>query len=275
MIPSDPEAPLFLLDPLGEVSLRPGSRIPESWKRDTMLWLLTIEGSAYYSKSGRPSFLRQGTILACEGPLHRKIKIGEEEKGWKCVYLVASNEMTKARMAYVARNFGEITRTSLDSPCVKLARSLVSQQKKLDLWSRSLLAFRWFHAWWHEFERHNLEIRRLLGSQSTPRECAKEIFSLKNLADQLGYSPSYLSRLLGKKWRQSPAGALRKARLEFAARELRETEIRVSALASQLGYLSDSAFIRAFRQAHGLPPEQYRARRRKNPKRRERRSVSV
>jgi AraC-like DNA-binding protein len=101
-----------------------------------------------------------------------------------------------------------------------------------------------------------------LSSQADPTECAQEIFSLKSLANQLGYSPSYLSRLLGKKWKRSPARSLREARLESAAKELIESNIPVSALAAKLGYLSNSAFIRAFRKVFGLPPDKYREKKR-------------
>jgi AraC family of transcriptional regulator, multidrug resistance transcriptional activator len=257
MNPFDSAAPLFFLKAAEEIHFHQGDPLPRIWRRDdVILWLLTLEGTACYSRSGRPQFLSPGTVLASPGPLHQNIKVGEG--GWHCLYLAADNEMTKSRMEYVMRIFGSITKISLESSCVKFAQRLAARKMSSDVWSLSSEAFRWFHAWWQESERHNLAIRNLLSSQADPGECAQEIFSLKSLANQLGYSPSYLSKLLEKKWKRSPARSLREARLESAARDLRESEIQISALAARLGYLSDSAFIRAFRKVYALPPEKYR-----------------
>jgi AraC-like DNA-binding protein len=243
----DQSAPIFLLCAGEELHLQSADAPPKIWRRaDVILWILTLRGSACYSQSGRPQFLLPGTVLVSPGPLNRSIKVNAKDGGWHCVYLAAENEMTKSRMEYVMRNFGSMTKTALDSSCVRLARRLVSRRSRKDLWTQSSEAFRWFHAWWQESERHNLEIRHLLSSKAEPQECAQEIFSLKSLASQLGYSPSYLSRMLGKKWRKSPARSLREA------------------LAAKLGYLSDSAFIRAFRKVHGISPDKYRARHRKS-----------
>jgi AraC-like DNA-binding protein len=264
MNPFDQAAPIFLLSEVEEVRLDSADALPRLWRRsDVMLWILTLQGSACYSQSGRPQFLMPGSVLVSMGPLNRSIKVIEKEGGWHCLYLAAENEMTKSRMEYVMRNFGSMTKTALDSPCVHLARRLASRRGRRDLWTRSGEAFRWFHAWWQESERHNLAIRHLLSSRAEPRECAPEIFSLKSLANQLGYSPSYLSRMLGKKWKQSPARSLREARLESAARELEQSDIQISALAAKLGYLSNSAFIRAFRKVHGVSPDRFRDRHRK------------
>ena len=263
----DQAAPIFLLSEAAEVRLESGDALPKVWRRsDVILWILTLRGSACYSQSGRPQFLLPGTVLVSPGPVNRSIKVIGKEGGWHGLYLAAENEMTKTRMEYVMRNFGSMTKTALDSPCVHLARRLASRRGRKDLWSQSREAFRWFHAWWQESERHNLAIRHLLSSRAEPGECASEIFSLKSLANQLGYSPSYLSRLLGKKWKQSPAKSLREARLESAARELEQSEIPVSALAAKLGYLSNSAFIRAFRKVHGASPDRFRESRRKAAK---------
>jgi AraC-like DNA-binding protein len=259
MNPFDPAAPIFLLSAGEELHLLSSDALPKIWRRsDVILWILTLSGSACYSQSGRPQFLLPGTVLVSAGPLNRSIKVNEKDGGWHCLYLAAENEMTKSRMEYVMRNFGSMTKTALDSECVRLARRLASRRSRKDLWAQSSEAFRWFHAWWQESERHNLAIRHLLSSRAEPRECAQEIFSLKSLANQLGYSPSYLSRMLGKKWKQSPARSLREARLESAVRELEDHEIPISALAAKLGYLSTSAFIRAFRKIYGISPDKFR-----------------
>lgn len=49
-------------------------------------------------------------------------------------------------------------------------------------------------------------------------------------------------------------------RMRLAARELRQAETPVGAIAQQIGYTSESAFSNAFKRTMGLSPRQYRSR---------------
>jgi AraC-like DNA-binding protein len=51
---------------------------------------------------------------------------------------------------------------------------------------------------------------------------------------------------------------MRRARLEEAARLLRQTGLPVQDVADQVGYRSPTAFIRAFGRQYGCPPLRYR-----------------
>jgi AraC-like DNA-binding protein len=56
----------------------------------------------------------------------------------------------------------------------------------------------------------------------------------------------------------TPSQLIVKTRITIASRLLRETNLSVAAIAQQCGYSDQSAFTRAFRQASGVTPLEYR-----------------
>lgn len=81
--------------------------------------------------------------------------------------------------------------------------------------------------------------------------------SLQMLADQVGCSPFYLSRLFTQEIGFSIPKALRKLRIEKAAELLRAGGISVTDAAMQVGYSSLGAFNKAFLELMGCTPSQF------------------
>jgi AraC family transcriptional activator of mtrCDE len=58
---------------------------------------------------------------------------------------------------------------------------------------------------------------------------------------------------------QGPMGILRGLRMQQAAQQLRTTNLSIEEIVRSVGYESRSSFVRAFRQAYGRDPSDYRA----------------
>lgn len=88
-----------------------------------------------------------------------------------------------------------------------------------------------------------------------------EALTLKYLAQKLGYSEFYVSRkfkeISGIQFRDY----LRYRKLAFALKQLRDTERGILDIALNYGFSSHEAFSRAFKEAYGITPSEYR----KNP----------
>lgn len=80
------------------------------------------------------------------------------------------------------------------------------------------------------------------------------------LAESLHLSRRQLDRILWKNYGMNYRQKLIQARMDQAAWLLRTSRLRVSQVAQQVGYNSDSAFFQVFRQQFGMTPSQYRSR---------------
>jgi AraC-like DNA-binding protein len=83
---------------------------------------------------------------------------------------------------------------------------------------------------------------------------------LKEVAEALGYSPSYLSRLVTRHLGRSLSEHVHSRRIEAAKHLLERDDLAVSDVASELGYSDPSHFTRAFSRLVGFSPREYRRR---------------
>lgn len=88
-----------------------------------------------------------------------------------------------------------------------------------------------------------------------------EDMTLCALAKKLGYSEFYVSRKFREISGMQLRDYLRYRRLAFALKELRDTESGILDIALNYGFSSHEAFTRAFKEAYGITPGEYR----KNP----------
>jgi AraC-like DNA-binding protein len=81
---------------------------------------------------------------------------------------------------------------------------------------------------------------------------------LREVAEALGYSPSYVSRLVTRHLGKSLSEQIQGRRMEEAKQLLEDPEKPVSVVAEELGYSDPAHFSRAFNRATGLSPKEYR-----------------
>lgn len=81
----------------------------------------------------------------------------------------------------------------------------------------------------------------------------------KALADILHMSRRHLIRVLQENYGMTFRQKLIHTRMDYAAWLLRTTSMKISQISSTVGYSSEAAFFRVFRQNFGLTPKQYRA----------------
>lgn len=86
----------------------------------------------------------------------------------------------------------------------------------------------------------------------------KEKIKIDQIADVIGISRSYLTRIFKKELQISPQEYLIQLRLEYAARMLKSTAEPINAVASQCGYVDSLSFSKAFKRQYGISPKEYR-----------------
>lgn len=90
------------------------------------------------------------------------------------------------------------------------------------------------------------------------RERKDENLTLQHLARHLGYTESYISRKFAQVAGMRLRDYLRYRKLAFALKELRDTRRSILEIAVEFGFSSHESFTRAFRDAYGITPSQYR-----------------
>lgn len=85
-----------------------------------------------------------------------------------------------------------------------------------------------------------------------------EALTLKNLSQRLGYSEFYTSRKFKEISGMQFRDYLRYRKLAFALKEVRDMEESFIDIALNYGFSSHEAFTRAFKEAYGITPSEYR-----------------
>lgn len=86
----------------------------------------------------------------------------------------------------------------------------------------------------------------------------KERITIEDLADELGVSASYLSRLFKKETGDSVSVYIRRQKIELAKNLLRYSEYSMIDIANRLSFSSQSHFTQQFRELVGMTPKKYR-----------------
>lgn len=86
----------------------------------------------------------------------------------------------------------------------------------------------------------------------------KERITIEDLADKLGVSSGYLSRLFKKETGVSVSAYIRRQKIDMAKNLLRFSDSSMIEIANRLSFSSQSHFIQQFREVVGMTPKKYR-----------------
>lgn len=111
------------------------------------------------------------------------------------------------------------------------------------------------------------KMRRLLNKPNSRhiRACKEYIYAhireritVEHLAEALGVSTSYLSRLFKKETGESVSAYIRAKKIAIAENLLKYTDHSMIEIANLLSFSSESHFIQQFREVVGVTPKKYR-----------------
>jgi AraC family transcriptional regulator len=100
--------------------------------------------------------------------------------------------------------------------------------------------------------------RWLKHAQELLHERFTEHLELSNIADAVNVHPVHLACVFRRTFRCTPGEYLRQLRVQYACRQLSETNASISEIALAAGFCDQSHFNRHFKRLLGLTPAQYR-----------------
>ena len=111
--------------------------------------------------------------------------------------------------------------------------------------------------------RYNKKLNRLSTITAYIRDNYTKEMSLESLAEIFGYSPAYLSRMFQKYAKINYKTYLQDIRVEYAYKELANTDNTISDIAVNNGFPNSKAFSKAFKAKYGYLPSEYRKNRKR------------
>jgi AraC family transcriptional activator of pobA len=94
--------------------------------------------------------------------------------------------------------------------------------------------------------------------ESLLEERALEHLGVADYADLLGVTPTHLSRVMRKATGRSASAAIEQHMIREARRNLAFTNLSISEIAYQLGYVDPAYFSRVFKRATGMSPRAFK-----------------
>ena len=82
--------------------------------------------------------------------------------------------------------------------------------------------------------------------------------NVEQICHDLGYNPSYISRMFKKLGNQNIKNYLEERRMTAAKEMLSNVELRLAQIARQCGYSSEAYFIKVFKKFYGITPGEFR-----------------
>lgn len=107
-------------------------------------------------------------------------------------------------------------------------------------------------------ESKNFELRDRI-MEVMDRRFQDKALCLELIADECGFSPSYVSRYFKDQTGQAISQYIDTLRMNEAKRLLKGTKISLREILDQIGYIDESSFIRKFKKREGTTPMQYRS----------------
>jgi AraC-like DNA-binding protein len=226
-------------------------------------WLVTLSGHGYYKKDQHRHLLHPGRVVVVRKPDQGTLLADAKGLPWNFIFLNVSGAQSLSVVDYIIHRYGNLQTLSLQGTTVQKAMGIINSirqnvAKNPHEWSS--LVFEWLNEWWIEVEKNSPPLSSAL--QSPDREgggaASYSPGSIKNLAEQMGYSRAYLTRRLKEQWGETPGKVLRRSRLEEASRLLRTTNLKVGDIALKVGFSCSTSFVRSFNRIYGVSPLVYR-----------------
>lgn len=109
-----------------------------------------------------------------------------------------------------------------------------------------------------EMVKSNKKLSKLSQITAYMKDNYNKDLSLESLAKTFGYSPTYLSRIFQKYAKMNYKTYLDNLRLEHAYKDLVNTELSISTIASQNGFPNSKAFTKVFQKKYKKLPSEFR-----------------
>lgn len=234
-----------------------------------------VSGKGCFFTNGRPSQVKKGDIyLNIPGEYHDGIadKI-DPFRYFYLGYVFKEQKDEQSQLLHIRKMFDKVKnpvlhdKFNIEIPFLNIFSEIINVKSYTDLLIKTylhqivVLAFRnFFESWEKEYTPEGNEPKSKQVVYEVIHYIDTHLFNLKDLSQiavELGYSYSYLSRIFSAETGLSIQDYYQKKRFEKAVEMLKDSNMSITRIAEDLQYQSIHSFSKAFRKSFGISPTVY------------------
>ena len=231
------------------------------------LFQYTLKGKGMFAQEGNTVCLSEGTAFFSHIPEKSRYYLPQEDpqNRWEYLYVHFQGDAAGPFFDRIRSSFGACFSLPSDSFPIRLWLNLhreMREGRQLRRYEGGELVYRFLSSLLRTLAAPRLPVPSAVVEESIRYMKAHFAtrFSIGELADALGLSSAYFTRLFTRETGQAPLSYLTGLRLSHSVFLLLNTGLSVEEIASSCGFSCGNYFCKVFRKASGLSPAEYRKR---------------
>ena len=229
-----------------------------------LLWQYTIAGRGALIFEGERHDLLPNDAIMLHIPHEHRYYLPKDSDSWEYVFIsMRGSECLRLGQELINMN-GPVYHFTEKTPALECIEKIFKQVLSDNIDEHAISAYA------YSFCMHSLtEIRPSMTEKKNPKAIERatrfglnhfeEPIGVQDMADEVGLSRFYFSRLFKKHKGMSPVDFIHKLRMEKAVNMLQMGNRPITEIADKCGFQSASYFCRAFIKDFGISPSKFRA----------------
>lgn len=230
-----------------------------------LLFQYTISGFGHFELNGEIHKITPGKAFMIDIPSKHMYYLSKASRHWEVIFILFRPSNIMGPWQELINKMGHIVKLPVESTPIVLLQRMIHFAKKNNIqdgFKASSMVYQFVmelfrysqiyktnRAFWNEKVIEAVE----------NMECHyNSLQSLEEIADSVGLSKYYFSRLFLKTTGSTPIEYLTKIRIKKSVELLSDSDMTIDQIAKLVGYSNGSYFIKVFRQWIGYPPGEFR-----------------
>ena len=232
---------------------------PGEARGPSVIWQCTLGGAGALWLDGREQAVAPGQAMFVTTPEAHRYYLPESSPEWEFIFLTLVGPAAFAAAAAIRARYGSVLSLPLMGPTVRAAREILDALRH----NRYSSPYEIADAAGHFLCVMSRELEETAGAGAGEPDFLRRIHAalqrdpdldIDKLTAISGFSRRYLDRRFKECTGESPAGYLRRLRLEKAAWMLENTLLSVKEVAARCGFYDAAYFCRQFSARYGRTP---------------------
>ena len=235
---------------------------------ELFLFQYTLSGQGQINTENKSYHVNAGDAFMVEIPSNHSYYLPKTSNHWEFIFILMEQSNLIEYWQEIVGRLGTLIKMEPTCSAILFLESIIHSAGKNDItdgYRASSIVYQFvmeFYRFSHSLKKDKKALPEcIIKARKNMDKHYSEIQSLEDIAEAVGLSKYYFTRLFSKSTGYTPIEYLTKIRMEKAVDLLINTDLTVDDIAKLIGYSNGSYFIKVFRQWIGYPPGEFRSRR--------------